>query len=274
MSETMVKYWRCPYCKSALYKSENGKSCYCNGAKKHCFDFAKSGYLNLRGVHTGEGDGKEAVRARRSFLEKGYYEPLSDRVNSLLNELNMGSVLDAGCGEGYYTNRMAKSRDVIGIDLSKDGIDMAAKSARSQGWRASYAVASLFSLPVLDEALDAVTNIFAPCAETEFCRVLKSGGYLILVGAADRHLFGLKEILYENPYLNVGREDLPSSMELIRKETLSYTVTVSGTEQIEALFSMTPYYWRTSLADKEKLRRLDMLTTELAFDIFLFRKDV
>ena len=85
-------------------------------------------------------------------------------------------------------------------------------------------------------------------------------------------MFGLKEILYENPYLNVVREDLARSMEPISKETLTSTVTVEGREQIEALFSMTPYYWRTSPADKAKLEKTETLTTELAFDIFLFRK--
>ncbi len=272
MNSEIIKYWHCPHCQSTLSCEEGGKSCYCAGERRHCFDFSKSGYLNLRGTHTGEGDNKDAVRARRSFLEAGYYQPLSDRINAMLDELGARSVLDAGCGEGYYTNRMATERDVLGVDLSKDGIDMAAKSAKAKGLSAAYAVASLFSLPIRSSGIDAVTNLFAPCAEEEFLRVLKDGGHLILVGAGERHLFGLKEILYENPYLNVGREDLPRSMELIRKETLTSTVTVEGREQIEALFSMTPYYWRTSPADKAKLEKTETLTTELVFDIFLFRK--
>lgn len=274
MNTRITEYWSCPHCKSVLECAEGQKSCYCIGERRHCFDFSKSGYLNLRGTHTGEGDGKDAVKARRSFLEAGYYQPLSDRINEILQELNAKSVLDAGCGEGYYTNRMAQGRDVLGIDLSKDGVDLAAKYAKVQSLSASYAVASLFSLPIRDASLDAVTNLFAPCAEEEFSRVLKDGGHLILVGAGERHLFGLKRILYDDPYLNLGRADLPKQMELIRKESLCQTVTVKGREHIEALFSMTPYYWRTSVSDKAKLSNLDELTTEIAFDIFLFRKGI
>ncbi len=268
----LTQYWACPHCKCPLERDEGGKSCYCMGTRRHCFDFAKSGYLNLRATHTGEGDGKDAIRARRSFLEAGYYAPLSERINGILEEFQIKSVLDAGCGEGYYTNRMAQDRDVLGVDLSKDGVDAAAKAAKAKGLSASYAVASLFTLPVQDASLDAVTNLFAPCAEEEFCRVLKQDGLLILVGAGERHLWGLKEVLYETPYLNQGREDLPQRMELIRTECVGGRINVQGREHIDALFSMTPYYWRTSPTDHAKLSSLETLETEIAFDIFLFRK--
>jgi 23S rRNA (guanine745-N1)-methyltransferase len=53
---------------------------------------------------------------------------------------------------------------------------------------------------------------------------------------------------------------------------LIYTITVEGEEAIEALFSMTPYYWRTSEADRAKLKNLQTLTTEVDFDIFIYQK--
>jgi 23S rRNA (guanine745-N1)-methyltransferase len=131
---------------------------------------------------------------------------------------------------------------------------------------------AFFSLPVVDESFDALINLFAPCAESEFLRVLKPMGNLLVVGAGERHLFGLKEILYENPYLNPGRADLPTDMQQIDCRRLTYRIEVEGREQIEALFSMTPYYWRTSEADRTKLKILDRLETEVDFDIFLYRK--
>ena len=121
-------------------------------------------------------------------------------------------------------------------------------------------------------ACDVVTNLFAPCCESEFSRVLKDGGYLILVGAGERHLMGLKEALYENPYLNPGRADLPVEMREIDRRRLTYTITVDGKEAIEALFSMTPYYWRTSESDHAKLKNKQTLTTEVDFDIFVYQK--
>ena len=272
MERTVLQILKCPVCHAGMTVTDDGRVCKCMGCKSHCYDFARSGHLHLGGPHAGEGDHKEAVLSRRAFLDAGFYERLSDRINAILDNIPSNVILDAGCGEGYYTNRMAENRDVLGIDLSRAGIEYAAKRAKQTGKRASFAVASLFTLPVQDASLDAVVNIFAPCAEQEFLRVLKPGGHLLVVGAGERHLMGLKRILYENPYSNPGRADLPDTMETVARERLQYEICVEGRELIEALFSMTPYYWRTSKTDHAKLEALTALTTELDFDIFLFRK--
>ncbi len=273
MNPTILSYLRCPVCKSEMREREDGKVCHCLGARTHSYDFARSGYLNLASPKDGDGDLKPAVQARKCFLEAGYYQPLSDAVNRTLDALQGGTVLDAGCGEGYYTNRMASGRDVLGVDLSRAGIDSAARVARASGSGAAFAVGSLFTLPVADASFDVITNLFAPCAEQEFLRVLRPGGTLLLVGAGERHLLGLKKILYKDPYLNLGRADLPTQMRQVSHERLTDRITVQGSAAIEALFSMTPYYWRTSAADKEKLSSRQTLETEIDFDIYQFRKD-
>ena len=220
------------------------------------------------------GDNKDAVRARSRFLEADYYLPLSNEINKILKQLQAGAVLDAGCGEGYYTNRMTEvCETVFGADLSKDGIDKAAKTAKQKQNSAAFAVASLFELPVKSESFDAITNIFAPCGETEFNRILKAGGHLIVVGAGSAHLMGLKKVLYDNPYFNPERNDLPQTMKLLEQRSLKTTITVTGNDMIQALFSMTPYYWRTSEADKAKLNTLESLETELDFNIYIYQKD-
>ena len=273
MTTSVLELLRCPVCGAPGRAEQQGRVFACLGPRRHCFDFSRSGYLNLcPSGKAGSGDAREAVRARSAFLEAGYYRPLSDAVNGLLDELGAVRVLDAGCGEGYYTNRMAPGRVVLGADLSRPGIDHAAKTAKRTGSGAGFVIAGLFALPVRDAALDAVVSLFAPCAGQEFARVLRSGGYLILAGAGERHLLGLKRVLYDRPYLNPGREDLPRQLEPVRREQLLDTVTVRGSEQIAALFSMTPYYWRTSAADRARLDRLDELETEIQFDIFVYRK--
>ena len=272
MKSTHLAMLRCPVCAANMQADDAGKSCRCMGERTHSYDFARSGYLNLTRPGEGEGDLREAINARKLFLSAGYYEPLSNKINHILQNLNAQSVLDAGCGEGYYTNRMAQDRTVLGVDLSRAGIDAAAKFAKQNNTNAAFVVGSIFSLPVADATCDVVTNLFAPCCESEFLRVLKENGYLILVGAGERHLMGLKEVLYQNPYLNPGRADLPTTMKELNRERLSYTVTVEGREAIDALFSMTPYYWRTSEADKAKLNAVTSLTTELDFDIFTYKK--
>jgi 23S rRNA (guanine745-N1)-methyltransferase len=167
-------------------------------------------------------------------------------------------IVDAGCGEGYYTGALAASGqgkyELVGFDLSRD------------------AVASLFELPLADESVDAIVNIFAPCAEEEFCRVLKPGGLLVLVGAGEKHLLGLKRALYQTTYDNAERADLPVGMTLCEQVTLRDEIEVEGSEQIAHLFSMTPYYWRTSFEDKRKLDRLERLQTEIEFDFKVYRK--
>ncbi len=272
MKDLIIKLLQCPVCGKTVERTADGKSLQCCGARRHCFDFSRSGYLNLAGPHAGAGDLKEAVRARSMFLESGYYEPLSKLVNSILAELDAATVLDAGCGEGYYTNRMADRCSVLGIDLSSAGIDHAAKQAKRMAVGAGFVVGSLFKLPVANASLDAVTNLFAPCAEEEFSRVLKEGGHLIVVAAGEQHLIGLKQVLYDNPYLNPGRADLPQEMECIREEHLTYEISVEGEDRIEALFSMTPYYWRTSERDRAKLRERETLTTTVDFTVYVYRK--
>ena len=272
MTTSVYDLLRCPVCGLDGETDADKKRFYCHGKKQHSFDFAKSGYLNLC-LSAKAGDLKEAVRARSAFLEEGYYLPLSNEINSILSEIAAESVLDAGCGEGYYTNRMAQvSKTVFGADLSKFGIEKAAKTAKSNGTNAFFAVASLFELPVADASFDAVTNLFAPCCESEFLRVLKPDGHLILVGAGEQHLMGLKKVLYDTQYLNPERNDLPKDMELVEKRNLHTTISVKGNDMIRALFSMTPYYWRTSPSDSQKLDNLDALETELDFDIYIYRK--
>lgn len=261
---------RCPICGETIEVTR--PSAICRGARRHCFDFSKSGYLNLTAGHGGKGDLKEATDARNRFLGKSYYRLLADRVVELAKELSPKMILDAGCGEGYYTGRLSRIAPTFGADLSKSGIDLAAKNAKREDLSALYAVASLFALPVADSSFDLVTNLFAPCAENEFCRVLTHSGHLLVVGAGKEHLMGLKTALYNEPRENPGREDLPTSMVLLKKETLTDTIRVAK-EDIEDLFAMTPYYFRTSREDHEKLSGLEYLDTEISFDLFLYRKE-
>ena len=284
---------RCPVCGAPMDVDGNGRSLTCRGltsdrnpkGKKHLFDGGAGGYVNLAPNHSGGGDSKEAVRARSSFLRSGYYTPAAEAIAALARELTPenGLVLDAGCGEGYYSNRVAEEGyPVLGVDLSKFAVDTAAKSARrermNRGQVSStlYAVGSVFELPVADGSFDTVINIFAPCAPTEYARVLKSGGHLIVAGAGERHLFGLKELIYDDPYLNDPRRDLPAEgdgLRLLEVRNVTFTVTVGDPDHREALFSMTPYYWRTSREGHSRLAAAETLVTEVSFDLHIYEKD-
>ena len=129
-SKVIEKMFSCPHCNSSMYISENGKSVYCTGQRKHCFDFSADGYLAMG---QGGGDSKEAVRARKGFLLKDYYLPGVQGICEVAKKyLTPDSyIVDAGCGEGYYTNKFASlSEYTVGFDLSKFACSSAAKSDR------------------------------------------------------------------------------------------------------------------------------------------------
>ena len=72
----------CPVCGQPLILE--GKTYRCETG--HCFDCAKSGYVNLLPpAPSGKrhGDDKLMVKARTDFLDKGYYDPLS-RASSVI----------------------------------------------------------------------------------------------------------------------------------------------------------------------------------------------
>jgi 23S rRNA (guanine745-N1)-methyltransferase len=91
-------------------------------------------------------------------------------------------------------------------------------------------------------------------------------------GAGERHLLGLKRALYEEIYENAERADLPEGLVPVEQRTVCDVIEVTGAAQIGHLFSMTPYYWRTSPEDKRKLEGLETLKTEIAFDCRVYRK--
>ena len=275
---------RCPLCqgKMTLESSMDGKSAslYCvGGPKRHCYDMASSGYVNLmRPGHGDGGDSKEAVKARKDFLSLGYYAPAADALCNLVGRYaknKEGLLIDAGCGEGYYTSRLAGAGfSVVGVDLSRPAVDSAAKRLSAEQIKNGlFGVASVYELPVLDGSAEAVVNVFAPCAEEEFMRALRPGGILAVMYAGPEHLMGLKRAIYENIYENDGRADLPRQMRLLDEERVRFEISVEGNAAVQNLFAMTPYYWKTSRRDGEKLKTLDSLTTTVDMVIGIYQKE-
>ena len=274
---------RCPLCHGSmtLECSDDGKgaSLRCMGqVKRHCFDLASSGYVNLMQPGHGDGgDSKEAVRARREFLSLEYYSPAALALCDLVGryaEPWQGILIDAGCGEGYYTARLAaKGFSVAGVDLSRPAVDSAAKRLGATGiGNGFFSVSSVYDLPMADASAAAVVNVFAPCAEEEFLRVLRPGGILAVMYAGPEHLMGLKKVLYDTIYENDGRADLPKGMKLLTEERVKFEIQVEGNGAVQNLFAMTPYYWKTSREDGEKLKKLDSLTTTVDMILAVYQK--
>lgn len=249
----------CPICGNPLFKTENTLKCL----SSHSFDKHKSGYVNLliknaRGKRYG--DDTAMVLSRTTFLEKGYYAPLRDALCKIIGQGH--TVLDSGCGEGYYTNAFAVANTVCGIDISKDALKYAAKKCKS----AEFAVASVGAIPLPDNSIDTVVCIFAPESD-EFSRVLKKGGRLITVVPMENHLFELKKAVYDTPILNPPVNKEKTGYILKSEKQLKYTINLECNEDIVALFKMTPYYYKTGKRDQEKLNFLERLSTTVEFFI-------
>lgn len=271
----MLKFC-CPVCKEELNLDGRTYKCINN----HCFDCAKQGYVNLlqsnKSKSKRHGDDKLMIEARTRFLNTNFYKPLCDLMCELLKKYvpQNASVLDAGCGDCYYTEKIEKAladrnASVVGVDISKSALIAAAKRSK----RINLAVASVFSLPVGDLSCDAVLNVFSPFAPEEYARVLKSGGVLLRVIPLENHLFSLKKAIYDNPLKNPEESTEIDGFTLAESQELKYSIELKSNEQIESLFKMTPYYYKTSRTDQQKVEKLSTLQTETEFCVLVYKKD-
>lgn len=275
----MKSLFCCPVCACRLVREELRYICT-NG---HSYDLSAAGYTHLLPANKkhskNPGDDKDMVAARCAFLDKGYYAPFRDVLCELAVELTSifpsSTLLDSGCGEGYYTASIfnalcaaGRTPTVAGIDISKFALRKAAKKL-PQG---EFAVASAYHLPVEDASIHLLTNIFSPLCVDEFARVLVPGGHFVYAVPSSRHLWQMKEVLYDVPYENpVKREDYPGFLWL-RAVPVRYSVTLDDPTDIRALFAMTPYAWKTPKAGVDRLLALDRLETEIGFDIHVYRR--
>lgn len=266
------KILSCPHCGQALERVGGSYIC----ASRHTYDVARSGYVNLTSGSSRResGDSGEMAEARAAFLDRGFYAPLRDAVCRIIGEC--GILVDAGCGEGYYTVAASqKASFALGVDLSRPSVERAAKRAKAVGVgeKTLFAVSSVYTLPLPDGCADVVLSMFAPCAEKEFSRILKRGGRLILAGAGKEHLWGMKKVLYRDVRENTVRADLPLRMKKTGEEELRYMLRLKDAETIRALYRMTPYAFRTPREAEERLFSLPKLDTLADFMLYTYVKE-
>lgn len=275
----MESLFCCPLCGAPLERDAHSDRC----PSGHSYDIAAAGYTHLLPANKkhskNPGDDKAMVAARSAFLDKGHYAPLRDALCALavreLKENPSPVLLDSGCGEGYYTAGLHQALTaagcapkIAGVDLSKFALRRGAKRL-PQG---EFAVASAYRLPLADQSVDLLTNVFSPLALEEFARVLKPGGAFLYVVPSALHLWEMKEILYQKPYENPVKRDDYEGFEWQGAEQVRYTVHLDCSADIMALFGMTPYAWKTPKAGIAKLESLESLDTQIGFDIHLYKR--
>ena len=274
----MDSLFLCPVCGKVLDRNEGGYRCG-NG---HSFDRAAAGYVHLLPAnrkHSGDpGDDKEMVAARNRFLSGDWYAPLRDRLADLALKYapDRCVVLDAGCGEGYYSaavyralTEAGKAVKMAGVDLSKHALKRAAKREKA----VEFAVASVYGLPVADHCVHLLLNCFSPLALEEFLRVLRPGGVYLYVVPGEKHLWELKEILYDRPYPNTEKRTPYPGLTYLEVAEVDQMIRLPDQQTIQDLFRMTPYAWKTPREGKDRLSALDSLEVTISFRVHVFRRD-
>ena len=260
----------CPVCGESLHKESNTLLC----PNRHSFDIARQGYVNLLTVQQKHsldpGDTREQVLARREFLEAGYYVPISDALNrAALDYQAQGEILDIGCGEGYYSARLATAMNapLTGLDISKEAVRCAAAKYKAYSWLCSTAA----HIPVPDGSVGTLSSLFALTLPGEFRRVLREGGIFLQVLAAEDHLLGLKSIIYEElTHKEKNTTPLLPGFELLESREIKFPFTVEGA-QIGHLLSMTPHLFRIGKAGAQRLQETQTLCDTASCILNIYR---
>jgi 23S rRNA (guanine745-N1)-methyltransferase len=268
----------CPVCKNDLMEAATSYYCQLN----HTFDKSRHGYVNLllpnKKQSKEPGDNKEMTQSRASFLSKGYYEAISNHLNQhvkeKLNNQTDTAVIDIGCGNGYYLNRLRGDLDLstyYGIDISKEAIHLAAKHIKDIKW----IVSSIAELPIHDQSLEGIISIFSPLNFAEFKRILRDDGFLFVVCPSSRHLYELREILFSDVKTIENNRILENSDVHFTVDAhlpLNYSINLTSNEDIKHLFSMTPYYWRCTPDKRQYIMSLSHLTLTIDIGLWVFKK--
>lgn len=233
----------CPICQENLTLLETNFKC-CN---RHSFDLAKFGYVNLAPqIKLSANYDKENFQNRQQILEAGFYQAILDAVSDLLaSSKTTITILDIGCGEGFYSRKLQEShseKTFYAFDISKDSVQIAAKS--EPNWAVNWFVGDLARLPIKDANMDILLDIFSPANYGEFRRVLSKDGILIKVIPTENHLKEIRQRVQDQltnkEYSNQDiKEHFQEHFTILSSQTASLTKTITA-EQLQALLSMTP----------------------------------
>ena len=271
---------QCAYCQNELFKENRSYKCENN----HNFDLSKDGYLNLLPVNKKKskspGDNNMMVVARREFLEQGFYDPLIEGIKQVIkDELKFNSnkitVLDSGCGEGYYSEKALNNLEkiettILGTDISKYAVKNAAKKYKEN----FYFVSSIYDLPIKTDSLELILSVFSPNHSPEFNRVLTKEGYLIVVSPGKNHMKQLAELIYDSfrPHEYNIVEKIGDTFRHLVTNRKTFEIEITDSAMLQNLLKMTLYYWNTSKEGQEKIENCNSIKITCDFNITVFEQ--
>ena len=233
----------CPICQDNLTLVETSLKC----SNRHSFDLAKFGYVNLAPqIKQSANYDKENFQNRQQILEAGFYQAILETISALLARLETAkTILDIGCGEGFYSRKLQEShseKTFYAFDISKDSVQIAAKS--EPNWAVNWFVGDLARLPIKDASMDILLDIFSPANYGEFRRVLSQNGILIKVVPTENHLKEIRQMVQDHltkkDYSNQDiKEHFQEHFTIQSSQIASLTKPITA-EQRQALLAMTP----------------------------------
>lgn len=245
--------FQCPRCGKKIRFHGGGLVC----KKEHRFDISAKGYVNLLQENKVlKGYDKEFFASRYRFLQAGYYSHIMEEVVGTVERLVQERaaqkqtedenfvVLDAGCGEGYYaaqlSERLGSSGQILAFDISTEAIKQAARSPQPVKWM----VADITNIPMKDQSVDCILDVFTPANYKEFVRILKPGGVLVKVVPGASHMSQLRKaaapLLRNKSYSNEEVLDyFEKNFAMIGRTLVSKTMEI-GKEHLADLVRMTP----------------------------------
>jgi 23S rRNA (guanine745-N1)-methyltransferase len=161
----------------------------------HSFDVARSGYINLLQPQDRRskqpGDTATAIAGRRRLHDSGVTQPLLQAIGEMMAPSSRDTVLDTGCGEGFYLGTCASQTgfNAHGVDISIPAVDSAARRYPECEW--IVANADRF-VPYAGRSFSIVTSITARVNPDEFRRVLRDDGHLLIGLPAPNDLIELR----------------------------------------------------------------------------------
>ncbi|CAH9057795.1 23S rRNA (guanine(745)-N(1))-methyltransferase [Pseudoalteromonas holothuriae] len=263
----MTLLYQCPLCAQALVQHNQSLCC----ENHHQFDFAKEGYINLLPVQHKKskqpGDNLPMVQARRAFFATDHYVFLQQAIVELIASYKPNTVLDLGCGEGFYTHAIANkvNAQIYGVDISKSAIKYAAKRYKN----VNFSVASIKQAPLKKQSADVLLSVFAPIFSDELHRLCANDGTLLIVSPGPRHLFELKEHIYDDVQVHDATK-APQGF-VLHNHTLLETQHTIETNTIEKLIQMTPFAWKFKDSHYEMLHKSASHTVTLSFYLSEFK---
>lgn len=276
----------CPLDGLALKRDDNCFSC----DRKHTYDLARQGYVYLLPVQFKSslepGDSKSMVLARRSVLELHHFLPLGQALcNQVLGHADFlaskaGCLIDAGCGEGYYTNLLAEQLQLLypaprmpllGVDISKWSVQAAAKKYPN----VAFSVASNKRLPICNGAANAIISLFGFETWQPWSELQTTEQLVFVVDAGPHHLLELREKIYSEVRIH-DAPDHPEAVKagyvLIHKSQVTYSTVIESARTLLDILEMTPHGRRTDHELLNKIAEIDTMSLTIDAVVRTYRR--